>query len=76
MFRHLFHQVLRVPRRHSSTTPTFDPKHLEVLVCPLSKKPLILDNARQLLINEELGIAYRIIDGIPNLIPEEALTDF
>lgn len=52
--------------------PPFDSSLLEVLVCPLSKKPLRYDANTNELINEELGIAYPIIDGIPNMIPQEA----
>ncbi|KAM3184007.1 hypothetical protein ACTXT7_009215 [Hymenolepis weldensis] len=68
--------LCHMPRRFISSTPTFDPKHLEVLVCPLSKEPLAYDSEKQLLINKELKIAYKINDGIPNLIPEDALTEF
>ncbi|XP_007558613.1 protein preY, mitochondrial [Poecilia latipinna] len=50
----------------------FDSSLLEVLVCPLSKKPLRYDANTNELINEELGIAYPIVDGIPNMIPQEA----
>ncbi|XP_026168181.1 protein preY, mitochondrial [Mastacembelus armatus] len=50
----------------------FDTSILEVLVCPLSKKPLRYEAKTNELINEELGIAYSIIDGIPNMIPQEA----
>ncbi|KFW71171.1 hypothetical protein AS28_13227, partial [Pygoscelis adeliae] len=32
------------------------------------------EEATNELINEELGIAYPIIDGIPNMIPEAART--
>ncbi|KAM6440213.1 protein preY, mitochondrial [Liasis olivaceus] len=52
--------------------PPFDPGLLEILVCPLSKKPLRYDESTNELINEELGIAYPIIDGIPNMIPQAA----
>ncbi|KAL4004015.1 protein preY, mitochondrial [Oreochromis aureus] len=52
--------------------PPFDAALLEVLVCPLSKKPLRYEPKTNELINEELGIAYPIIDGIPNMIPQEA----
>uniref|UniRef100_A0A2I2YWQ5 Protein preY, mitochondrial n=1 Tax=Gorilla gorilla gorilla TaxID=9595 RepID=A0A2I2YWQ5_GORGO len=38
------------------------------LVCPLSKKPLRYEASTNELINEELRIAYPIIDGIPNII--------
>ncbi|KAM9377543.1 protein preY, mitochondrial [Pholidichthys leucotaenia] len=52
--------------------PPFDPSLLEVLVCPLSKKTLRYEPKTNELINEELGIAYPIIDGIPNMIPQDA----
>ncbi|KAM7003463.1 protein preY, mitochondrial [Tautogolabrus adspersus] len=50
----------------------FDASLLQFLVCPLSKKPLRYDADTNELINEDLGIAYPIIDGIPNMIPQEA----
>ncbi|XP_058252214.1 protein preY, mitochondrial-like [Hemibagrus wyckioides] len=50
----------------------FDVSLLEFLVCPLSKKPLRYDETSNELINEELGIAYPILDGIPNMIPQDA----
>ncbi|KAB1282263.1 Protein preY; mitochondrial [Camelus dromedarius] len=50
----------------------FDPALLEFLVCPLSKKPLRYEASTNELINEELGIAYPVIDGIPNMIPQAA----
>ncbi|KAM9351749.1 protein preY, mitochondrial [Symphorus nematophorus] len=50
----------------------FDSSLLEFLVCPLSKKPLRYEAKTNELINEELGIAYPIIGGIPNMIPQEA----
>ncbi|XP_038255654.1 protein preY, mitochondrial [Dermochelys coriacea] len=50
----------------------FDPAVLEFLVCPLSKQPLRYEASTNELINKELGIAYPIIDGIPNMIPQAA----
>ncbi|XP_006001034.1 protein preY, mitochondrial [Latimeria chalumnae] len=50
----------------------FDTSVLEYLVCPLSKKPLRYEESTDELINEELGIAYPVIDGIPNMIPQDA----
>ncbi|XP_071380452.1 protein preY, mitochondrial [Centroberyx affinis] len=50
----------------------FDTSLLQFLVCPLSKKPLKYEVKTNELINEELGIAYPIIDGIPNMIPQDA----
>ncbi|NWH72190.1 PREY protein, partial [Piaya cayana] len=51
-----------------------EPSLLRFLVCPLSKRPLRYEEATNELINEELGIAYPIIDGIPHMIPEAART--
>ncbi|XP_023125873.1 UPF0434 protein GDI0182/Gdia_2252 [Amphiprion ocellaris] len=58
--------------RKDEAQPQFDASLLDVLVCPLSKKPLRYDAETNELINEELGIAYPILDGIPNMIPQEA----
>lgn len=52
--------------------PPFDASLLEVLVCPLSKKSLRYDAGTNELINDDLGIAYPIINGIPNMIPQDA----
>ena len=49
-----------------------DPKLLEILVCPLTKTPLIFDRERQELISKKAGLAYPIRDGIPVMLPEEA----
>ncbi|XP_061532618.1 protein preY, mitochondrial-like [Phycodurus eques] len=54
------------------TQQAFDTSLLEFLVCPLSKKPLRFEATTNELINDELGIAYPIRDGIPNMIPQEA----
>ncbi|XP_032394254.1 protein preY, mitochondrial [Etheostoma spectabile] len=52
--------------------PPFDTSLLHFLVCPLSKKPLRYEANTNELINDELGIAYSISNGIPNMIPQEA----
>jgi len=49
-----------------------DPKLLEILVCPVTKGPLVYDRARQELISKKAGLAYPIRDGIPVLLPDEA----
>nr|XP_055048352.1 protein preY, mitochondrial-like [Misgurnus anguillicaudatus] len=58
--------------KDSERSQAFDVSILEFLVCPLSKKPLRYNEKGNELINEELGIAYPIIDGIPNMIPQDA----
>ena len=49
-----------------------DPKLLEILVCPVTLKPLKYDAAAQELISETAGLAYPIRDGIPIMLQEEA----
>ncbi|HAK62491.1 MAG: Trm112 family protein [Pseudomonadota bacterium] len=49
-----------------------DPKLLEILVCPLTKKPLEYDPQAQELISRAAGLAYPIRDGIPIMLVEEA----
>ena len=49
-----------------------DPKLLEILVCPVTKAPLIYDRERQELISKKAGLAYPIRDGIPVMLAEEA----
>jgi len=49
-----------------------DPKLLEVLVCPLTKGPLVYDREHQELISEATRLAYPIREGIPILLVEEA----
>jgi uncharacterized protein YbaR (Trm112 family) len=49
-----------------------DPRLLEILVCPVTKGPLIYDRARGELISRAAGLAYPVRDGIPIMLPEEA----
>ena len=47
-----------------------DPKLMEILVCPVTKKALIQKDDE--LVCYESGLAYPIRDGIPIMLPEEA----
>ena len=49
-----------------------DPKLLEILVCPLTKGPLVYDPAADELISKQAGLAYPIRDGIPIMLVDEA----
>ena len=49
-----------------------DPKLLEILVCPLTKKPLVYDRVRNELVSPAARLAYPIRDGIPIMLPDEA----
>lgn len=54
-----------------------DTKLLELLVCPVTKGPLILDREKQELLSRSARLAYPLRDGIPILLEHEArpLTD-
>lgn len=54
-----------------------DKKLLDILVCPVTKGPLIYDKDHQELISKSARLAYPIRDGIPIMLEEEArpLTD-
>jgi uncharacterized protein YbaR (Trm112 family) len=49
-----------------------DPRLLELLVCPVTKQPLVYDRARNELISRAAGLAYPIRGGIPIMLPDEA----
>tara|TARA_Y100000588_G_C13618874_1_gene654507 strand:+ start:335 stop:517 length:183 start_codon:yes stop_codon:yes gene_type:complete len=49
-----------------------DPKLLEILVCPLTKGPLVYDAKNQELRSEQANLAYPIRDGIPIMLVDEA----
>jgi uncharacterized protein len=49
-----------------------DPKLLEILICPLSKGPLVYHREKQELVSRLGGLAYPIRDGIPIMLPAEA----
>ncbi|HSV19274.1 MAG TPA: Trm112 family protein [Casimicrobiaceae bacterium] len=49
-----------------------DPKLLELLVCPVTKGPLVYDRERQELISKSARLAYPIRDGIPVMLEDEA----
>jgi uncharacterized protein YbaR (Trm112 family) len=50
---------------------------LELLVCPVTKGPLIFDRNTQELVSKSARLAYPVRDGIPVLLEHEArvLTD-
>ncbi len=60
--------MLRTILRTCSSVPV---ELVDLIACPLTKTPLRLDAAQQVLANDELGVEYRIRDGIPNLIPTQ-----
>ena len=49
-----------------------DHRLLEILVCPVTKGPLVYDRSRQELVSRAAGLAYPIRDGIPIMLQDEA----
>ncbi len=49
-----------------------DHRLLDILVCPVTKGPLIYDRVRQELISKSARLAYPIRDGIPVMLESEA----
>ena len=51
-----------------------DKKLLDILVCPVTKGPLIYDKDKQELVSKSARLAYPIRDGIPVMLEDEART--
>ena len=49
-----------------------DPRLIDILVCPVTKGPLIYDRERDELISKSARLAYPIRDGIPVMLEDEA----
>ena len=49
-----------------------DPKLLDILVCPVTKGPLVYDREKQELVSVAARLAYPIRDGIPVMLEDEA----
>jgi len=59
-------------RRERVMSAGIDPKLLEILVCPVTKGPLVYDREKQELISKQAKLAFPIRDGIPVMLVDEA----
>src|ERR1700752_2283191 len=50
-----------------------DSRLIEMLACPVSKAPVFFSEARQLIVCPPSKLAYPIKDGIPAMLPEDAI---
>lgn len=55
-----------------ATPRDVDPKLLEILVCPVTKQPLVYDREKQELVSKAARLAFPIRDGIPIMLTDEA----
>ena len=51
-----------------------DTKLLQLLVCPVTKGPLVYDREKQELISRSARLAYPVHDGLPVMLEKEART--
>jgi len=65
------------PKTADQVQVEVDPRLLELLVCPITKGPLMFERSTQELLSPKAGLAYPIREGIPIMLPDEArsLTD-
>jgi uncharacterized protein YbaR (Trm112 family) len=49
-----------------------DKKLLSILVCPVTKAPLVYDQEKDELVCKASGLAYPVRDGIPVMLESEA----
>ena len=61
-----------MPSSPWSKENSVDPKLLDILVCPVTKGPLVYDKEKQELISKSARLAYPIRDGIPVMLEDEA----
>ena len=50
-----------------------DPRLIEMLACPVSRAPVYFSEARQLIVCPTSKLAYPIKDGIPAMLPDDAI---
>ena len=53
-------------------TKELSPKLLQILVCPLCKGDLVYDRKNSELLCYESKLVYKVSDGVPNLLIDEA----
>ena len=51
-----------------------DTKLIELLVCPVTKGPLVYDREKRDLVSRSARLAYPVRDGIPVMLESEART--
>ena len=57
---------------NQSIKKKMDNSLLKIIVCPITKEPLVWDRKKNELISRRAKLAYPIIEGIPILIKENA----
>jgi uncharacterized protein len=63
----------RLTTRLTTERKNMDPRLIELLACPVSKAPVYFSEALQLIVCPTSKLAYPIKDGIPAMLPEDAI---
>ena len=63
---------MKILMQKKLTKKKFNKSLLKVLVCPITKKKLIYDESKNVLLSKKAKLAYPIINGIPVLIVDKA----
>ena len=61
-----------MPDTDAADNHEIDRRLLEVLVCPLTRGPLVYDRANNELISHQARKAYPVRDGVPIMLVDEA----
>jgi uncharacterized protein len=56
----------------SDQAQDIDPRLIEVLVCPLTRRALSYDKSAQELISHTVGLAFPIRNGVPIMLVDQA----
>jgi len=68
-----FHDACRSGLNFTQPRKTMDSRLIEMLACPVSKAPVFFAETRQLIVCPTSKLAYPIKDGIPAMLPEDAI---
>lgn len=60
------------PAAEAADPNAVDPRLLEILVCPVTRGPLVYDREAAELVSRKAKLAYPIRDGVPVMLPDEA----
>lgn len=57
---------------HNTAIAEIDPRLLEALVCPVTRRPLSYDRGTQELLSPTAGLAFPIRSGVPIMLVDQA----
>ena len=55
-------------------TPLISNDLMSMLICPITGATLTINEEKTELVNEELGVSYKIVDGVPFMVQSGEFT--